>query len=168
MANAVTGSAETGLTSLKSVETSRLVVRQPGKLQELTSLLETFENLSARVSERTGEDRSGDLGGAGAGAAGGTQGTQGASARDQAIKNIPAAPVMQARLQTHIHQEMRTLEALARSVARSSAPGAAHRLNALYAKIRRLNGLIHDILQASVEVLQRLFTRVFIDRQPIL
>ena len=103
MGNALSASADK-LSSSRSIETARLIVRQPGKLQELTNLLETFENLNARVSERTGEDRSGDLGGAGSGAAaGGQQGTQGTSARDQAIKNIPGQVVLQKKLTDHIH-----------------------------------------------------------------
>lgn len=167
MANALSSSADR-LSSAKSIETARLIVRQPGKLQELTNLLETFENLNARVSERTGEDRSGDLGGAGTGAAGGQQGTQGVSARDLAIQNIPAVDIMQKKLAQHIHQEAQKLETLARTVSRSPAPGSAHKLNELYAKIRRLHALIYDILEASIEVLKRLFIRVFIDQQPIL
>ena len=161
-------SPEKAPVSLLSAETSKLIVRQPGKLKELNNLLETFENLNARVSERTGEDASHDLGGAGAGATGGTQGTQGTSARDQAIKNIPVATVMKQKLTQHVRQETRKLEKLARAVARSSAPGSAHKLNALYAKIRRLNSVIREILDASLEVLQRFFIRVFIDQQPIL
>lgn len=168
MGNALSSSADK-LSASKSIETARLIVRQPGKLQELTNLLETFENLNMRVSERTGEDRSGDLGGAGVGAAtGGQQGTQGTTARDLAIKNIPIAAIMQKKLTQHIQQETRRLEKLARTVSRSSAPGSAHKLNELYAKIRRLNALIHDILQASIDVLKRFFVRVFIDQQPIL
>ncbi|NOS67721.1 MAG: hypothetical protein HOO67_05155 [Candidatus Peribacteraceae bacterium] len=167
MSNALSSSADR-LSSTKSIETGRLIVRQPGKLQELTNLLETFENLNARVSERTGEDRSGDMGGAGAGATGGQQGTQGATARDLAIKNIPVAQIMQKKLAQHIQQEAHKLEKLARKVSRSSAPGSAHKLNELYSKIRRLNALIHDILEASLEVLKRFFVRVFIDNQPIL
>lgn len=169
MANSLSSSADKKMGSMNSVETSRLIVRQPGKLQELTNLLETFENLSARVSERSSEDRSGDMGGAGAGAAAGSQqGTQGATARDLAIKNIPVAAIMKGRLTQHIRQETRRLEKLADKVARSSAPGSAHTLNELYAKIRRLNSLVYDILEASVEVLKRFFVRVFIDNQPIL
>ena len=170
MGNAVTSSADTGLSGPRGIEKSRLIVRQPSKLKELTNLLETFENLNARVSERVGEDVSQDLGGAGAGAGatGGQQGTQGSSARDQAIKNIPVAAIMQQKLTKHVQAETRKLEKLARTVAQSSAPGAAHKLNALYAKIRRLNSLIREILEASIEVLQRFFVRVFIDQQPIL
>ena len=168
MANSLSSSADKKMGALTSVETSRLIVRQPGKLQELTNLLETFENFSARVSERSGEDRSGDLGGAGAAATGGAQGTQGTTTRDLALKNIPAAEVMKGRLTQHIRQETRKLERLAAKVARSSDPGAAHKLNELYAKIRRLNSLVYDILEASLEVLKRFFVRVFIDNQPIL
>lgn len=168
MSNALSASADKHpLTS--SIEKGRLVVSQPGKLRELTNLLETFENLSARVSERTGEDSSQDLGGAGAaGATGGQQGTRGVSPRDQAIQNLPAGAVMQEKLTSHIRQETRKLEKLAARVARSSAPGSAHTLNEFYAKIRRLNALIHDIFEASLDVLKRLFIRVFIDQQPIL
>ena len=167
MGNALSASADK-ISSMKSIETGKLIVRQPGKLQELTNLLETFENLNARVSERTGEDRSGDLGGAGSGATAGQQGTQRTSARDLAIKNIPVAAIMKEKLTKHIHAEAKNLEKLARRVSRSSAPGSAHKLNELYAKIRRLNSLIQEILEASIEVLKRLFIRVFIDQQPIL
>lgn len=168
MSPALSSSADKGLTSMKSVETGRLIVRQPGKLQELTNLLETFENLNTRVSERTGEDRSGDLGGAGAGATGGQQGTQGVTARDLAIQNVPVPGIMQKKLTQHIRAETRKLERLAQQVSRSTAPGSAHKLNELYAKIRRLNSLVYDILEASMEVLKRFFVRVFIDNQPIL
>lgn len=169
MAPALSSSADKEMGLSTSVEKSRLTVSQPSKLKELTNLLETFENLNARVSERTGEDRSGDLGGAGGGAAtGGQQGAQGASARDLAIQKIPVPDVMQKKLTSHIREETRKLEKLAQRVARSSAPGSAHKLNELYARIRRLNSLVYDILEASVEVLKRLFIRVFIDNQPIL
>ncbi len=168
MGNSLSSSADK-LSPMKSVEKGRLIVRQPGKLQELTNLLETFENLNARVSERTGEDRSGDMGGAGAGAAtGGQQGTQGATARDLAMQNIPPAQIMQKKLAQHIQKETQKLEKLARTVSRSSAPGSAHTLNELYSKIRRLNSLIREILESSIEVVKRFFIRVFIDRQPIL
>lgn len=169
MGNALSSSADTGMSRTASIETARLTVRQPAKMAELNKLLETFENLNARVSERTAEDASHDLGGAGATAgATGQQGAQGVSARDLSIRKIPAAAVIQERLTRHIRQETRKLERLARRAAGSSAPGSAHTLNALYAKIRRLNSLISEILSASLDVLRRLFIRVFIDQQPIL
>lgn len=167
MASSLSSSAEKGPASLTTVETSRLIVTQPGKLQELTSLLETFENFSARVSERTGEDRSGDLGGAGSSGTG-SAGTTGVTARDLAIQNLPTSQVMQEKLVTHIRAETKRLERLAKKLGHSSQPGAAHRLNELYAKIRHMNAMIYDILEASMEVLKRLFIRVFIDNQTIL
>ncbi len=75
---------------------------------------------------------------------------------------------MRDRLSQHIRQETRKLERLAKAAARSVQPGAAYTLNELYAKIRRLQALIAEILQASIDVLKRLFIRVFIDQQPIL
>lgn len=168
MSNAISSSTDR-FSQTKSIENARLIVRQPGKLQELTNLLETFENLNARVSERTGEDKPGDLGGAGAGSAtGGQKGTQVVSARDIAIQNLPSMEIMQKKLGRHIHHEAQKLEKLALTISRSSAPGSAHRMNELYAKIRRLHALIYDILESSIEVLKRLFIRVFIDQQPIL
>ena len=164
-------SAEKGPSTLLSVESSKFIVRQPAKLKELNNLLETFENLNARVGERVGEDMSGDLGGAGAGT--GTSGQQGddtaISPRDAAIMKMPTAPeILRQKLGGHIHTEMRKLEKLARRAARSSKPGAAHSLNEIYAKIRRMNALLHELLNTSIEVLKRLFIRVFIDQQPIL
>jgi len=58
------------------METSKLIVRQPAKMAELNKLLETFENLNARVGERTSEDNSGDMGGGGGGATGGGGGAK--------------------------------------------------------------------------------------------
>ncbi len=166
MANAAS-SPEKGLTTIRSVETSKLVVKQPAKLAELTSLLETFENLNARVSETTGEDRSGDMGGGGTG--GSTKGDdQAVSARDLAIKRIPRPEAMREKLQNHIRKEVHSLERKASAAARGSRPGSAHNLNEIYARIRRLNTLLAEILEASVELLKRLFIRVFIDKQSIL
>ena len=167
MAHALSSSADKGILTARSPETARLVVKQPAKMAELNKLLETFENLNARVSERSGEDASHDLGGAGTGT-GGQQSGQQISPRDLAIRNMPAQAVLQKKLTRHIRAETRKLEQLARAAARSSQPGAAFTLNELYAKIRRLNSLFSEILQASVDVLRRLFVRVFIDNQPIL
>ena len=168
--DAAPATAEQRVSTMKSVETSKLIVRQPAKLAELSKLLETFENLSARVGERVGEDTSHDLGGAGAGAGAAGQAAAGkATARDLALRAVPTVPaVLQQRLARHIRQETRKLERMARAVSRSNAPGSAHKLNELYAKIRRLNALVREILHASIEVLKRLFVRVFIDNQPIL
>ncbi len=162
-----TASPEKGLTTLSSVETNKLIVRQPAKLAELGKLLETFENLNARVSERVGEDISGDMGGAGMGAGAGQGDDSQASPRDIAIKNIPPEAVMKERLTHHIEKEVRKLEKLTRAMARSGQPGSAYRLNELYARIRRLNSLLAEIATAAYEVLRRLFIRVFVDQQAI-
>ncbi len=158
-------SPEKGLTTVSPVETNKLIVRQPAKLAELGKLLETFENLNARVSERAGEDSSGDMGGAAMGAGQGDDSQ--ASPRDIAIKNIPPEAVMKEKLAHHIGKEVQKLEKLTRGIARSTKPGAAYKLNQLYARIRRLNSLLAEITEAAYEVLRRLFIRVFIDQQPV-
>ncbi len=165
MANSVP-SPEKGLTTVRSIESSKLTVRQPAKLAELTSLLETFDNLSQRVSETTGEDRSGDMGGAGGGATAGGQ--TGQSARDLAIARMPAEAGMRTQLESHIRKEMHQLENQAKAFVGSTTPGSAHKLNELYARIRRLNALLNQIVEASLDLLRRLYIRVFIDSQPIL
>jgi hypothetical protein len=162
-------SAEKGPSALKSVESSKLIVTQPAKLKELGKLLETLDTVASigNVSERSAEDSSSDMGGAGGGSSG-QSGTRGASARDLAIQAMPSEAIMQQRLTKHIRQETRKLEKMAKAVARSSQPGSAHKLNEIYAKIRRMNALVHQLVHASVEVIKRFFVRVFIDNQPIL
>ena len=162
----MSSSAEKG-PSIKSVETSKLIVSQPPKMKELGRILDTLETYTAKISERSGEDASSDLGGASTGS-GGQQGSKQISPRDYAIQNLPAMEVMQQKLAAHIRKEARKLEGLARSAEHQSGPGSAHQLNAIYAKIRRLNMLIYELLETSVEVLKRLFIRVFIDQQTIL
>ncbi len=161
-------SPEKGLTTIRSIESSKLVVRQPAKLAELTSLLETFDNLSQRVSETTGEDRSSDMGGGGGTAGAGTGGQTGQTARDIAIGKIPEPVLMRKQLESHIEKEMHTLEREAKAIMGSSVPGSAHKLNEIYARIRRLNALLNQIIEASLDLLRRLYIRVFIDSQPIL
>ncbi|MBU2213431.1 hypothetical protein KKC44_06055 [Patescibacteria group bacterium] len=160
-------SPEKGKSLSQSTEhQSALIVEQPHKLE---GLLETITLLD-KISERSGEDRSGDLGGAGAGAvAAGAQAQAGQSARDQAIANLPKELVLRKQLARHIEKEVKTLrKEVRRATRRVSKPGAAHNLNDLYARIRRLNSLLATILEASYEVVKRLFIRVFIDKQPIL
>lgn len=155
---------------MKSVESNKLIVSQPAKLQELNNILQTFESLNTRVSERTGEDRSGDMGSGAQGSGSGQQddGTQ-VSPRDAAIARMPTETrVLQKELTSHIRKETKKLERLAERVSHSTAPGSAHKLNVIYSKIRRLNSLISELLEASIDVLKRLFIRVFIDKQPIL
>ena len=75
---------------------------------------------------------------------------------------------MQKQLEQHIRSEVKKLRKQARTIARIGKPGAAYHLNNLYARIHHLNALLAAILEASYDVLKRLFIRVFIDRQPIL
>lgn len=160
---------EKGPNQLATVETAKLVVNQPQKLQELNLLLESFDALDRRVSERTGEDRSQDLGSAGSSAAGAAGQQTQASPRDVAIAAMPAEPaVLQRELASHINAEVRRLHTLAKKVTRASRPGDAFRLNEIYARIRRLNALLAQVFEASMELLRRLFIRVFIDKQPII
>ncbi|MCF7844811.1 MAG: hypothetical protein K9M03_03215 [Kiritimatiellales bacterium] len=159
-------SPEKGILNSESKEhQSALVVEQPHKLE---GLLDTIMLLD-KISDRVGEDRSGDLGGAGAVATGTGATTQtGQSARDQAIAAIPAETMIRKQLAKHIEKEVKTLRKEVRNATRRvSKPGSAHHLNDLYARIRRLNSLLATILEASYDVVKRLFVRVFIDKQPI-
>ncbi len=161
-------SQEKGSSLSTGVEMSKLVVSQPKKLEHLLEDLKTIEVFTSRVSERTGEDRSQDPGTAGA-AAGTRKDNTAVSPRDQAIAAIPTAQqVLQKQLAKHIEQEVGTLRKLARKTAHSGRPGDAFRLNEIYARIRRLNALLAEIFSAALDVLRRLYIRVFIDRQPIL
>lgn len=165
----VPSSPEKGFGAGSGLETQKLIVRQPAKLAELGQLLDTIDGLTNRVSERAGEDVSADLGGAGAAGAMVRSGQQPKriSPRDQAIAAIPEPAVIQQKLKQHIEAEVKTLNRQAKKIARIGGAGAAYRLNELYARIRRLNALLADLLEASVEVLKRLFIRVFIDEQPV-
>ncbi|MDD5041508.1 MAG: hypothetical protein PHX87_04105 [Candidatus Peribacteraceae bacterium] len=141
-----------------------LTVTQPEKIG---SLLDTL-NLIDQMSERIGEDKSGDMGGSSGQAQVGTAGARAISPRDQAIADLPAEQVMQTKLAEKIRAEVGTLRSQIRSIPGSSQPGAAFRLNKLYARIRLLNRLLANLFESSVEVIKRLFIRVFIDEQPIL
>ena len=141
-----------------------LTVTQPEKIG---SLLDTL-NLIDQMSERIGENKSGDLGGSGGQMQTGTAGTRTVSPRDQAIAHLPDEQVMQKKLREKIRSEVGVLRAQIRSIPASSHPGAAYRLNRLYARIRMLNRLLATLLESSFDVIKRLFIRVFIDEQPIL
>lgn len=98
-----------------------------------------------------------------------TSGTQTSqpSARDQAIAQIPVVAIMQKQLEAHIRNEVKDLRKQARQIIRSRKPGSAHALAQLYAKMRHLNALLADLLEASYDVLKRLFVKVFVDKQSI-
>ncbi len=152
-----------GKESAEAQTQQAITVSQPKKLE---SILETI-NLMNTISERIGESKSGDLGGTGI--AGKKQGAQsGQSQRDQAIADLPSAPVMQKQLQKHIRTEVKNLQKEIRIAARKvSKPGSANKLNELYARIRRLNGILHELFSTSVDVIKRLYIRVFVDKQTV-
>ena len=141
-----------------------LVVEQPQKLETLLGALDTIE----RFTENMAEDKSGDMGGGGTG---GQQGDDGSGAsqstRDQAIASLPEAKVMQKKLDKHIRREAKKLRKEIRKISRIRSPGAACKVNELYSKIRRLNGLVSELLDASYDVLKRMFIRIFVDKQPV-
>lgn len=151
-------------TITQSVESAPAVVVQPTKI-EFAAFLDGI----SKMSDKTGEDHSGDWSGAGgsstAVATGGTQ--TGMSARDHAIANLPIPVVMQKDLQKHIRDEVTKLRKQAQSIASMSRPGGAYKLNQLYSRIRHLNAILASLFDASVDVIKRLFIRVFIDKQTI-
>jgi len=160
-------SPETGRTMEASVEkTPTLIVSQPKKLE---GLLETLV-LIDKVSETMGEDRSGDMGGGGTG--GTAQGDDDQiqiSLREKAIANLPDAQVMQKQLKAHIEKEVSKLQKEVKHAARrASKPGSAYKMNILYARMRRLNALLAELLEASHEVLKRLYVKIFVDKQTVI
>jgi hypothetical protein len=158
------GSIEKGPNTQESTEEKHLVVTQPDKFQ---GLLETI-SLMDKVSERLGEDNSGDMGGGGSGTKS-TQGDDGTtSTRATAIENLPATPEMRKSLGAYIQKEIKVLRKQARKKKfHASKPGSAHQINDLYSKIRRLNTLFTELMETSVDALKRLFIKVFIDKQTL-
>jgi len=141
-----------------------LTVTQPEKIG---SLLDTL-NLIDQMSERIGEDRSGDAAGSGGQMQSGSAGARAVSPRDQAIAALPSEQVMQTKLAEKIRTEVSTLRKQIHSIPGSSHPGGAFHLNKLYARIRFLNRLLATLFESSLDIIKRLFIRVFIDEQPIL
>ena len=118
--------AETGNTINAAVNQQAIIVSQPKKLE---GLLDTISLLNS-VSERIGEDSSKDLG-SGGGASGGQgdddDGQQ--TWRDDAIANLPSAPVMQSKLQTHITKEIKgvrgTIKNSSKNIGKPGSPVAS-------------------------------------------
>jgi hypothetical protein len=149
-----------------SAEGKQLRVFQPPQVTNILDTLGAIENLAQRVSEQSREDTSSDLGGSGS--SGSSTRSSGVSPRDQAIAAMPSLPVVKSRLEAHIRREIKDLHAQAKMSVRPGKAGSAYKVNEIYAKIRRLNSLLRDLFEASVEVIRRLFIRVFIDKQSIL
>lgn len=147
------------------VEGFHLTVKQP---ERITSLLTVLGDLD-RIAERVGEERSQDLGGGGSGAGRGDDAAQSGqvSLRQQAIRSLPPVPVMQKRLIHHLQREVRSLERSARRTAWRVQTGTAYLLTQIYARIRKIQALIADLLDATAEMIQRLYIRLFIDHQQL-
>lgn len=137
-----------------------------GLSDSLGMILEEVNRISEQAKEGPSEQWSSGNGGLTTSASG--AGSTTVSARDQAIANLPDPKIMQKELEKHIRTEVKKLRKQALSIARMSHPGAAYRLNALYARIRNLNALLSELLDASYEAIRRFFIRVFIDKQHIL
>lgn len=146
-------------------ETVLQVVAQP----QLVNMQNFLSELNDKVSEKGTEDAAGDWSGTGSGAAvaTGTGSQSGPSARDLAMANLPIPVIMQKQLETHIREEVKQLRKQALRIANTQKPGGAHKLNELYARIHRLNALLASLFEASVEILKRLYVRVFVDKQSI-
>lgn len=168
---ALPSSPEKGPQLTQSAETQKLIVHMPDKMKELGTLLDALDTIDAipsRVSEMTGEDRSSDMGSAGKSGTRAVATAKQISPRDQKIAAISTDPeVLKGQLTAHIKKEVEELARQAKTIERMNKPGAAFQLTKLYARIRRLNGFVAEIIHASYDTLKRLFVRVFIDEQPI-
>ncbi len=143
--------------------TKAVIVTQPKQLENLLAVIAQV----GRVSEKQG-DASGDWSTSGGDQAQAGNGQSTATtAREEAIAAIPEPTLMQQALTQHIQHEVTALRNQAKALTKASRPGAAFELTQIYAKIHRLNGMIVELLTASLETVKRLFIRVFIDRQSI-
>jgi len=150
---------EKGPSLASSPEAQRkLAVFQPGRIVELNALLVTLGSVQ-RISDGSGSWTGGQQNG--------TTDEKTLSPRAHAIAALPVQAAMQKQLQEHIEQEIKELSKSAKRIAKLNRPGGAYKLNELYKRIRLLNGLIASIVEASYDVVKRLFIRVFIDKQPV-
>lgn len=158
---------ERGLDTQKSPET----VVQPSKalqleqVEGLSEFVDQINQIKEHASDTAGEQWSSGSGSQKAVATAGQQ--QAVSARDLAIANLPSPKAMQRELEKHIKEEVKNLRKQAKTVTRLGQPGGAHRLTLFYRQIRHLNSLLSAIWDTSVDVVKRLFIRVFIDKQSI-
>lgn len=171
MEGMASASPEKGPDIHKSPEALHESVSQPTKVVTLQTQVEglgefvdQINKISEKSSSSAGEQWSGGTGTQVA-AAGTQQKTM--SARDLAIANLPTPQAMQKELEKHIREEVKNLRKQAKNVTRVGQPGGAHRLTLLYRQIRHLNSLLSAIWDTSVDVVKRLFIRVFVDKQSI-
>ena len=142
---------------------AKLSIHQPEPMTNLLDLLSSFDS----ISERIGEDRSGDLGGAGAGAGSSAHKRDDVSLRDKAIASLPSVPAMRHRLTGHLQKDARHLERKAKRLARNTKKGSAYMLNEMYARIRKMQKLIVELVDATADTVKRLYVRLFVDNQKI-
>jgi len=138
----------------------RLTVHQPEKMKDLLTLLEILEGVTEQV-------KGPQPAGAGAQIGDDDQSVSVPTARQAALANLPAASVMQQRLVRSLEREVQDLQRQARRAARSFRRGSAYLLNELYARIRKIQAMIAEILSAAQETIERLYVRLFVDGQPI-
>jgi hypothetical protein len=166
MRGMVNNSIEKGLSTPPSQPERSAATLQPGKVDAMKALLLEVNDIVGEANpSKPGEQWSG---GCQVATTGGAQAAQTVSWRDQAIAAIPAPQIMQKQLEGHIEEEINVLRKQASQITDLRKPGAAHRFNELQSKIHRLNALLSGLLEASYEVLKRIFIRVFIDKQTIL
>ncbi len=144
-----------------------LVVKQPPKLQSLLVLLSDLEKISEVVREESSQDLGVGVSSGGTATSGRGTGATGVSLRDQSIRSLPSTEAMRVRLTRHMQREVKQLEKRARRLARSTEKGSAYLLNELYAKIRKIQALIGELVEATAEVVKRLYIRLFIDHQQL-
>ncbi len=146
--------------AMEQVPNQALIVTQPRQLETL---------LGAIMAASTPSEKQGDASGDWSGSQGQANGAADPtiSAREEALAALPDIPVMQVHLEAHITKEVTELRRQAAKLTASDRPGAAYELAQLYAKIRRLNSLVAQLFDASIEVVKRLFIRVFIDKQSL-
>jgi hypothetical protein len=163
---------ETGSHPSSGLETkvSTEVIHQPLAVSTtaLAEFLSGLDTISESNSGRAGEDIPAQTsGGTGGAIAQGGQSSGGASVRDQAIANLPSSAVMQREIAKHIKSEVKKLRKEAKRAARISQPGGAHQLVQIYSKIHRLNSVLKEIFEAGLDMVKRLYIRIFVDRQAI-
>lgn len=157
---------ETGA-KLESKEAQNAIVAQPEKAQDLQGLLDVI-SLMDKVTENMQENPSENWSGAGSAQGGSQQGDRKQSVRAIAIANLPEEQQLRKELSRYIQKEIKSLRKEIRKKAfRASKPGSAYQLNELYKKMRRLNALLSELMEASFEVVKRLCIRVFIDKQTL-
>lgn len=160
---------ETGSQLSSSPETAAANVSQPLAVSttQLAEFLSGLDTISETNRGTAGEDIPAHSSGSGRAVATQGQSSGGTSARDQAIANLPSAAVMQREIAKHIKSEVKKLRKEAKRAARISEPGGAHQLVQLYAKIHRLNSVLKEIFEAGIDMVKRLYIRIFVDRQAI-